>query len=618
MPQPLLHSLPETRHEPIRRKTNGSANATDISSGRLHHLELQDSTLFLDHCYHDGTPVFKAPFCIEFSDGTFLRGELGEDGKAKVLHIKGKPIRVQFGPDARPYHLPKPPENTAYRSNFAETDALALVQKAPERSESAKPAEKALLLRIGGWFWGTIQGNFNEQQTTSQVIVDAVISCIPLVGEATDIRDIIAITFSLVDDPKKRDDKWVWLELTVTLLALIPVVGGALKGVGKLLARAAKKGMVPTKAIAECIAFLNRMGWGKAQAWFIKLNLEAHTAGVVGHWRKICQRVNTGLASVQKTYRRLMPDDMLKRLEQLQQALDELKTKGESMIPFCVKELNRVLKEVQQQVYQGDWHEIPKTLKSKTREVEARLIDTPDGKKWVASEMHFPPSDPMKHYKRVEGWPDLKKGKHVVEKKGGKIFYKTIPTFSGPIRAVRLAPGTKIYRIIEHNRPSNGLFWALSLPPNGKVWREEYAVLESWSRNGYYVEFTVPEPGLYVWEGKVASQLDAVKNVTVKGKTRPNASEGQYLPGGSTQLVIDFEDPANLHANQAARSLTRHRTFWSKEDLHGLNVPDKTVDAQILPDPEKADKWPEWIYVKTHSAADMAVTGNQLQENLAP
>ena len=35
------------------------------------------------------------------------------------------------------------------------------------------------------WLWGTVQGAFNEKQSTSQIVVDAVIGMIPLVGDAT-------------------------------------------------------------------------------------------------------------------------------------------------------------------------------------------------------------------------------------------------------------------------------------------------------------------------------------------------------------------------------------------------------------------------------------------------
>jgi hypothetical protein len=610
MAQPELVS----RNATVVKKADGKSAPLDLTSGKRHQIDWLETPLSFDHRYHDNSPVCQAPFLLEFADGSQVRGTLDVNGRATVRHLTAEPVRVQFGSDARPFMLPQPPKNATYKSQFYDSDADALAQKAPQRIASAAPAEKALLTRVGGWIWGTVQGNFNEQQSTSQVIVDAVISCIPVLGEVTDIRDVIAIVLGMANDPKKREDKWAWLDLTVTLLALIPVVGGALKGVGKLLARGAKNARIPTQAIGECIAFLNRMGWGKAHDWLKQLNLEKHTANIAGQWRQICQRTDQGLTSVRKSFGRFMPEEMLQRIEQLQQAIGLLKAKGEAMIPHCVKELNRVLKEVQQQVYQGEWHAIPKSKISKTREFEARLINTPTGKKWVASDMPFPPSDPKKNYRHVDGWPDLETGTHV-KMKGNNPNYETIESFSGNIRPVKLAPGTKIYRIIEHNSRSNGLFWATALPPNGKVWREEYAVLERWSGNGFYVEMTVPKEGLFVWEGKVASQLDADKITTKKGRVIANASEGQFLPGGAQQLVIDFDHVSNQHAQQVAKSLPRKRTLWTKDDLEDINVPDQTVSAQVLAVPEKATKMPEWLYEKSLSTSDKAVTAHDLHES---
>jgi len=47
---------------------------------------------------------------------------------------------------------------------------------------------KSTSLEVGQWCWGTLQGAFNEKQTISQVIVDAVIGMVPLLGDATAVR----------------------------------------------------------------------------------------------------------------------------------------------------------------------------------------------------------------------------------------------------------------------------------------------------------------------------------------------------------------------------------------------------------------------------------------------
>jgi hypothetical protein len=63
---------------------------------------------------------------------------------------------------------------------------------------------KSICADVGDWTWGTVQGAFNEKASFSQILVDAVIGMIPLVGDGTAVRDLIAVVMGLINDPKKR------------------------------------------------------------------------------------------------------------------------------------------------------------------------------------------------------------------------------------------------------------------------------------------------------------------------------------------------------------------------------------------------------------------------------
>lgn len=253
------------------------------------------------------------------------------------------------------------------------------------------------------------------------------------------------------------------------------------------------------------------------------------------------------------------------------------------MIPDAVRELNERLKAAQRQVYNGDWHGIPRNLNSSTREVEARLVDVPGGRKWAVENMAFKPNGRASYFK-WEQWPDLSDGKYVVkDPKTKKILaYKIIPCFSGPMRAVKIPPGTKIYRVVTGTGNAAGEWWVYALPGSGKEWREGLAVLDSWNKNGYFVELTVPDEGLLAWEGKAASQVendpDAVKTM------------GQYLPGGQIQLFIDLRFEANAKAVDALskklekpldKILEKKPTPWT-DAYNGLHVPDKVAEVDFL------------------------------------
>jgi hypothetical protein len=89
--------------------------------------------------------------------------------------------------------------------------------------------------------------------------------------------------------------------------------------------------------------------------------------------------------------------------------------------------------------------------------------------------------------------------------------WPTFPAGDAPnftdARPVTLAPGTKIYRIIDEGSNPAGSYWAFSVPASEEAWRSGFAVLDTWNEDGQYVEYEVPPgPGLNVWVGGTSGQ----------------------------------------------------------------------------------------------------------------
>ncbi len=493
-----------------------------FATGQSHLVSFKFPVLLLDYRYHDDVPVAGAEYEVELADGTFLHGRLNDSGMAEVRGMRSPPIRVRYRPNPKPYEIISAGSNPAFSARFTKADADSLVNPGSQRIPKSNDGI-AFGIEAVDWIWGTVNGGFNQKQSVSQIIVDACIGMIPLVGDVTAVRDLLAILISMAHDPKKRESKLEWVALVVLLFALIPVVGGVIKGVGKLLLKSGKEAAEASKQIKEFVAVLNRLGMGDALKWMQELKLESYTGEVLGCWREWTHRLGMVFDSIQLKFKGVLPQKMLESVGKLKLKVQEVALKGEAMIPDAVKELADRLKAAQRQLYQGEWHEIPKNLKSSAREVEARLVDVPGGKKWAVENMHYPPNGRDSFFKR-EDWPDLSGGTYVEEIKPGKFNYKTIACFSGSMRAVKIPPGRKIYRIIEKDGYEAGNWWVHSLPESGKEWREGLAVLDSWNGDGYYVELTVPESGLWAWEGKAASQVENNPNAV--------ATLGQYLPGG--------------------------------------------------------------------------------------
>ncbi len=96
---------------------------------------------------------------------------------------------------------------------------------------------KLFSVEAGQWLLGTVKGAWNEKLTFSQIVTDAVIGMIPVVGDVTAARDLIAVGSGLATSEEKRSHTMEWVLLVIFIFALIPVIGGVIKGVGRLSLR---------------------------------------------------------------------------------------------------------------------------------------------------------------------------------------------------------------------------------------------------------------------------------------------------------------------------------------------------------------------------------------------
>ena len=111
----------------------------------------------------------------------------------------------------------------------------------------------------------------------------------------------------------------------------------------------------------------------------------------------------------------------------------------------------------------------------------------------------------------------------------------------------KLVPGTKLYRIVDDtkNTDINGRYWLYDLPQNKTGWRRNYAVKSNWNKNGYYVEYMVPEEGLSAWEGEASSQ-----------EMDDEGFSGWVLEGGAKQVFVPMSH------SEIPESLIVKKTQW--------------------------------------------------------
>jgi hypothetical protein len=433
------------------------------------------------------------------------------------------------------------------------------------------------------WIGGALAGDFNKQQTIGQILTDAIVSMFPVLGEITAARDAISHILNMCEDPEKCEDRWEWIGLVLCLIAVVPVLGGVIKGVGKLALRAVEKGEDLGKLAAEIIRFLNRMGVGNAYEWLRKLDFTTYTAAVMGALTEALSRIRRVCEYALRTMSGVLPDRVVRYLSAVPRGLDWISIKANNMVPQALKELNTRLAYLRTHLVEGTWAEVSVSSgKIPTRVMEGRMANAASD---VGKIPH--PKAAVDQFKPKKNWPDLREDRYTdIDKVTQETVYTKIESFSRNARivATTLEPGEiHIFRIIDPTKPGwtkSGKYWLERLPRKGMEWRELWAVLFSWNRNGGYVELTkiptiqelrlagvanIPKDwdGLHAWRGLVASQFDE--------------KLGRYLSGGETQLFIDFKNPYNAVLLDYVRALITKRTAWDDVNVAAM------LNAVVVP-----------------------------------
>lgn len=429
---------------------------------------------------------------------------------------------------------------------------------------------KQTSLETSQWIWGTLSGAFNEKQTIGQIITDAAIGMIPLVGDVTAVRDLLAVSIGLAQDPKKRESTTEWVFLVILLFALIPVIGGIIKGVGRLALKVTTNAAKDTETLKEVVQFLNRIGEGNAPKWLKTLDVQSHQAVLLDKLGVFCNSLITVINKILgSTLGRALPEKWHGQLRSLAEGFTSLRDMGARMIPKALRELDLKLKVIQGMVYKGNilTFATPAGRGGVRRESEAYLIERElreapkQGTRYPsihAEEIH---EGKLRQKYEKKGYPDLFLGGAKKSPAFGKEpVFTSIASFSSEITAKssREMARKTIFRAFgnkgDYARESYaaGGFWGYQKTPgSAEEWRELSAVLDEWNANGFLVVLHLPEdfgtrmPGANAWHGKIAEQF---------GDKRPD----QYLKGGGEQVIIElderFKRMVNNYGNQVKGS----------------------------------------------------------------
>jgi hypothetical protein len=482
-------------------------------------------------------------------------------------------------------------------------DALAWATNEPEPTHEASSNPFV-------WFWEAVEGDFNENRTTGQILVDAGISMIPLIDQICDVRDLIADCKKLIHD---WTDHWTWVSLVLTLIGLFPTLGSLAKGVLKIFFAFVRRegGTAVAKAVDDAmtwvVAFLRRRD--------VQLFLKSKKVDEVFQWladefKALRGKINT--AAITAAF-----DRGIKVLDTLANRV--------SAIPVIGGKAKRALEQVKEVRSMADLH-LGKALKPvhdvvdlTIKKLELQILVKQHGVVDTAN-IHFRGVIPESHavalmrkrkpkFLSSTGDPihpavDLNDERKLVDRMSGrldasgrpkmaadqfpKLSDQSIESFHtikphvvrGPARLYRiLSPGS---RGMSDCWISEEVFKKLQSAPDPKAaWRRYLGVWPDWNANGQFVIYDVKAgETLNTWVGKASSQTK---------KSLP----GHHLEGGWEQIVFNVE-----HTDARADTIAYFKKGGGKEPTLGKSMSQSEVESIT----SKMNKQQKKLFYENHIA----------------
>jgi hypothetical protein len=430
-------------------------------------------------------------------------------------------------------------------------DALAWATN--DSSKAKEPSSNPFV-----WLWEALEGDFNDERSTAQIMFDAAVSMIPLVDQLCDVRDLIANVKKLIHD---ASDVWNWVALVLTLIGLFPTLGSLVKGVLKIFFAFIrhKGGEAAVKAVDSAmtwvVTFLRRRE--------VQRYLNLHKVDEVFKWlayeiREVRAKVNVG--ELIRAFDRGISviQGLLSKVEHVPviggkavgmfKQVQEIRIMADRKLGEAVKPvqdlLDIVIARLELQVL-AKQNGIVNVLNIHYRgilpEAAAVALMRKHSPNWISKS-----GDPF-----FEG-VDLKKYRGIVQDASAKVdingrripHQDRFPPLSDQsiksfhtLERHKIRGPARLYRIIAPNSRAMSECWVTeevfkrlqnSAEPKA-AWRKHLAVWPDWNLNGQFVIYDVRAgETLNVWRGKASSQMK-------------DALPGHFLKGGEEQIVFNVE-----------------------------------------------------------------------------
>lgn len=430
-------------------------------------------------------------------------------------------------------------------------DALAWATN--DTSKAKEPSANPFI-----WLWEALEGDFNDERSTAQIMFDAAVSMIPLVDQLCDVRDLIANIKKLIHDAK---DVWNWVALVLTLIGLFPTLGSLVKGVLKIFFAFIrhKGGEAAVKAVDSAmtwvVTFLRRRE--------VQRYLSLHKVDEVFKWlaneiRAVRAKVNVGelirafdrgIDVIQGLVSKVeyvpvisgKAVGMLKQVKEIRmmadQKLGEAVKPVQDLLDIVISRLElQALAKQKGIVNVANIH-----YRGVLPEAAAVALMRKHKPNWLSTDGEdiFESLKPEEVRKTVDG------ASAKIDSNGRRIPHEDrFPVLSNQsiksfntLAAHKIRGPARLYRIIAPNSRAMSECWVteevfkkLQRAQDPKAaWRKYLAVWPDWNLDGQFVVYEVKAgETLNVWRGKAASQSK-------------DELPGYILRGGEEQIIFSLE-----------------------------------------------------------------------------
>lgn len=447
-------------------------------------------------------------------------------------------------------------------------DALAWATNDTEKAQ--EPSTNPFV-----WLWEAIEGDFNDDRSASQILVDAAISMIPLVDQLCDVRDLIANVRKLSKD---ATDKANWLALALTLIGLFPTLGSLVKGVLKIIFTFARHkgaeavGPVVDAAMTWVVTFLRRR---EVQRYLTANKVDDVFRMLAAEIKKIKGQVNAsqltsafdrGIKVVDGLVAKVSHVPVLggkARATLLQ--LQDVRKNADQALAEAIRPINEYLEATIQHLerralahQRGIVNVANVHFRGTLPEEAAVTLMKRHDPTWLskAGDEFFPSVNlpaTIADVRRASARFDATGKPRDPSEVYPALSEQSILSFHTIAKHTVVGPA-RLYRIIGPNSRamsdcwmSEEVFKKLQDAPDPKAaWREHLGVWPYWNPDGQFVIYDVkPGEKLNVWRGRAASQEN-------------DSLPGRHLKGGGEQIVFNLERRDPRHDTMLYFRIDRH------------------------------------------------------------